>query len=174
MEPPASNLYYEHYARQIGGGAYYQSRYSVQRGRGWLGRFMKNALRYLRPLASHAARAVGQEAIRQGSNVIHDVITEPSQPLQTIVKRRGREGLGNLATRAAKALTGGGRRRGRGAERDPTQPCAKRPRHQTGSGPRPVRTAAGATAARKRRTSKKTPAPRHSVPALRDIFGPPP
>ena len=147
------NLYYAYYSSQLGSGAgqYYVSRYGTQRGRGWVTRLM----RWLTPLAGRAARAVGEEIANQGTNVVKDIIAAPSEPIAHIARKRGREGLANLATRAARALSGRGRRKG---VRGQTKSDRGRKRVVT------------LKSAPKRRTvaSKKT-----SVPSIRDIFSPP-
>lgn len=103
------NLFYNYYASQLGGsgGAYYQTHYRVQRGRG----FFSGLWRVLSPLLGSAARHIGSTAVETGAKIVSDAMTSPQQPLKDIAKRRGREGLTTLANKALSSLKGGGRRR---------------------------------------------------------------
>lgn len=149
------NPYYNYYKSQIGGGGtqYYVSRYGVQRGRGWMGRF----IRWLTPLAGQAARAVGQEVVKQGTSALEDIVTSPSEPIARIAQRRGKQGLANLATRAARALSGGGRKRRGGGRRHISSSSGRKRLAPPKSARRP----------------KKIAASTASIPAIGDIFSPP-
>ncbi len=176
MDP--KNPYYAYYKAQAGGSAepYYQSRFAVQGGRGIFGNLLKGAWGFLRPLFGSAAKHLGAEALSAGSNIVRDSIASPGEPVADIARKRAREGLANLANRAASALTGSGKRTRRKA------PSAKTPRKKQKM-KKKNKTQSGSDAmqyARTRRTSQSTRGRRRGgsssinrAPAIRDIFSPP-
>ena len=143
------NPYFAYYEAQMGSGAlpYYHSRFTVQGGRGWIGNLFRGAWSYLRPLLGTA----GAEAVRTGTNIVRDVMANPSEPIKEIAKRRGREGLSNLAHRAGDSLSGRGVRVRR--KRLAQKQLGRRGRRN-----------AAVTAPQYRR---------NLVPAIRDLFSPP-
>lgn len=150
------NPFYIYYTSQLGGSAlpYYQSRFGVQGGRGFLGNLFRDAWSYLRPILGSAAKQVGAETLNAGSNILREVIASPNEPVKEIAKRHGRAGLANLAASAHRKLSGRGRRK-----------------RQSSSGPRRAR-AVPAKVKRTGRSARRPPAQNPRTSTIRDIFSP--
>lgn len=157
----AKNAYYAYYRNQIGSGApeYYQSRFVVQRGRGYWGNLMRGAWRFLRPLMGSAAKHVGAEALHTGSQIIRDSIASPNEPIGDIARRRGRDSIAKLAKTAAAKLSGGSSSSSRQRKRKPKKAGAT----QLATGRRGGKSSRGS---RRRSDIARTP-------NIRDIFSPP-
>ena len=162
------NLFYHYYTSQLGGsgGSYYQTHYRVQRGRG----FFSGLWRVLSPLLGSAARHIGGTAVETGAKIVSDAMTSPQQPLKEIARRRGKEGLASLASKALSSLTGGGRR-GRAT--------SKRRQIKKNKNKNMTKRAAAAfvrglaqSASGRRRGRVNSSSSSSSPPAIQDIFGP--
>lgn len=160
----SNNAYYKYYSAQLGGGTvpYYHSKFIVQGGHGWFGNIFRSAWGLLRPLAKH----IGSEALNTGGNIMREAMSAaPQADIREIVKRQGREGLANLAQKAASTLRGRGGGCHRKRRRRAQTPAVRRGRRTTAA------VAAAATPRRRRRRRKKTST--SSAPGIRDIFSPP-
>jgi len=160
--------YERYYLLQAGSGigSYYKGA-SYQKGRG-LGAIL-GLVRSAFPIFRAGAKALGQEALRAGLNVVRD-IADSKDPRESLKRRAGEAGLGLLgrAEKKIKTMTGAGRaglKHVRGTKRAQSKPGRRRgkvvrsKRAPTKKKRKPVRKG------RKTRAKRKTP-----VKRLRDIF----
>jgi len=102
--------YTRYYVNQSGGGEIgpvYSASYRMQRGKG-IGSFFRGIFRFVKPLLYSAAKAVGKQALKTGSNVISGVLNkEREEPVGAIFKNRFNEARGKLQEKIKK-MTGSG------------------------------------------------------------------
>jgi hypothetical protein len=103
--------YTRYYANQSGGGgevgSVYRASFRAQRGHG-IGSFFRGLFRFVKPLLFSGAKAVGKEALKTGSNIITDLLSnESEQPVGAIFKNRFHQAKGNLEQKI-KNMTGSG------------------------------------------------------------------
>ena len=104
--------YTRYYANQSGGGggevgSVYRASFRTQRGHG-IGSFFRGLFRFVKPLLFSGAKAVGKEALKTGSNIITDILSnESEQPVGAIFKNRFHQAKGNLEQKI-KNMTGSG------------------------------------------------------------------
>lgn len=137
---------------------YYHSRFVVQGGRGWFTNLLSSGWNWLKPIFSSATRELGSEVLKTGSRIVGDVMKDPLDSLGDILKRRGKEGLSNLAQRSADVLRGQGKRtkttkRLNARKRRPALPDAPRPN--------------------RRRQQQQSAQLSPHIAHIRDIFSPP-
>lgn len=160
--------YTSYYLQQAGSGigSFYKGA-SNQKGRG-IGSFLGGLFRSAIPLFKSGARALGQEALRAGLNVIHD-IGDNANPKEAFKRRAGEAGIHLLdrASKKIKTMSGGGRKRG------PLKRVVRRKKPQSKTSRRRVsiktksRRKTRKPAAKRRKTSAKR---KTSTRRLRDIF----
>lgn len=101
------NQYERYLLNQVGSGIgpYYRSSLQVQRGRG-LGSVFSNLYRVLKPWIVSGSRALGQEVLRSGKEVIQNI--DSDKPINLLLKEQGIKSLRNLTEKAANAMSGRG------------------------------------------------------------------
>jgi hypothetical protein len=183
--------YTRYYHDQVGSGlnVFRGSRY--QRGHGGIGKFFRGLLRFAMPLFKSGAKAVGQEALRAGTNILSDMSS--AKPVKEVFKDRLREAGHALHARAAAGVNrmsgggGGGGGRIKGVKRRcNVQSGGKAKRTRTSSKQKSTRKITKKRKNRKNRKNnknnktKKSKKPRkgkkkkngvRSVRTVRDIFG---
>lgn len=99
---PASSRFVQH------GGEFYVGKV-FQRGRGrhgaGLGNVFRNIWRYLRPLATSAAKAVGQEGAETGARILSNLAQGAN--LKETLETEGKEGVAKILEKASKKLQRG-------------------------------------------------------------------
>lgn len=104
------DLYTDYYLRQIGSG--YGGIYagpSYQRGYG-IGSFLGGLFRTISPILpfiKSASKAVGKEVLSSGVGFLRDIATDD---INSAYKKRGKEIINNLSSRAANRMFGSGYR----------------------------------------------------------------
>lgn len=93
-------------AVQSGHGSGYFKGQMYQRGRG-LGNIFRGIFKFLMPMAKSVAKSVGKQALDTGVNIFQD--TMKGENLKSVVNRRGREAVANLADSAAQRLRQSGK-----------------------------------------------------------------
>lgn len=157
MDPMRAADYHAYFQKQLKGGGgfggepFYNSKVYLQRGRGF-GSFVSNVWsNWLKPLLWRGAKAVGNQALETGGNILKDLaVPENRLRAKEVALNRVEEGLGNLGTKAYKSITGSGRRRkskpvkrkgrqtGRGLRRDKPVSARARPSRGVSRGARVV------------------------------------
>lgn len=105
--------YTRYYLAQSGNGANVFRGSRFQRGHGGIGSFLKGLLRMAMPLFKSGARAVGQEALRAGANILGDLSSD--KPARQVFKERLKEAGHALHARAqagVSRMSGNGRLKG--------------------------------------------------------------
>lgn len=96
--------YDRYFLNQIGGapeiGPVYRRHAFIQRGRG-LGNIFTNLIKFLRPYIYSGTKAVGQEVLRSGSEILGNLGT---QPIQELLKSQRDKSVKNLALKAEHKL----------------------------------------------------------------------
>ena len=110
-----SDPYTRYYLNQVGNGVgtVYRGA-SYQKGHG-IGSFLGGLFRSALPLLKSGARAIGQEAVKTGVNVLSDLTSDYQQPVKRIIRKRVFEAGESLMKRAGnkiRKMTGGGYPRG--------------------------------------------------------------
>jgi hypothetical protein len=103
--------YTRYYANQSEGGwevgSVYLGSFRAQRGHG-IGSFFRGLFRFVKLLLFSGAEAVGKEALKTGSNIITDILSnESEQPVGAIFKNRFHQAKGNLEQKIEN-MTGSG------------------------------------------------------------------
>jgi hypothetical protein len=171
--------YTRYYLEQAGNGMNVFRGARYQRGHGGIGSFLKGLLRMAMPLFKSGARAVGQEALRAGANILGDISSD--RPVRQVFKDRLREAGHALHARAAAGvsrMSGNGRLKGVKRRRK-TQSGGKAKRIRTSVARKRVRKTVKKKKRKivkkkkkkpKKRVVRKTKGNKKSVRTLRDIF----
>lgn len=105
-ERTCSDVYTEYYLRQAGsgfGGVYTSGLY--QKGHG-VGSFLGGLFRCVFPLLKSGSSALGTELLKSGVNIISDI--SKNEPVETTIKKRGKETINNLSKLVGDKMFGSG------------------------------------------------------------------
>lgn len=131
-----NDIYTTYYLNQAGsgfGGVYTGGLY--QKGHG-IGSFLGGLFRCVFPLLKSGTSALGNELLKSGANIISDI--SRNEPVETVIKKRGKETINNLGRLVGDKMFGSGYKASK---------AVKRPHSATSS-------LSGKTV-KKRKTSKK-------------------
>lgn len=101
-----SDVYTAYYLNQAGsgfGGVYTSGLY--QKGHG-IGSFLGGLFRCVFPLLKSGSAAVGTELLKSGANIISDI--GRNEPVEKIIKSRGKEAINNLSKLVGEKMFGSG------------------------------------------------------------------
>lgn len=90
-------------------GAFYQSSYQVQAGRG-IGSILSSIIRWFTPIAKSGVKKLGEQVLKTGGDIIRDLTTSGAPPLE-VIKTRAKEGTKRLQTELSGQGLGLGKRK---------------------------------------------------------------
>ena len=105
-EKSFNDVYTEYYLRQAGsgfGGVYSSGLY--QKGHG-IGSFLGGLFRCVFPLLKSGSSALGSELLKSGVNIISDI--SKNEPVESTIKKRGKETINNLSKLMGDKMFGSG------------------------------------------------------------------
>lgn len=101
-----NDVYTAYYLNQAGsgfGGVYTSGLY--QKGHG-IGSFLGGLFRCVFPLLKSGSSALGTELLKSGANIISDI--SRNEPMETAIKKRGKETINNLSKLVGDKMFGSG------------------------------------------------------------------
>lgn len=101
-----NDVYTAYYLNQAGsgiGGVYSSGLY--QKGNG-IGSFLGGLFRCVFPLLKSGSSALGTELLKSGANIISDI--GKNEPVQSVIKKRGKETINNLSKLVGDKMFGSG------------------------------------------------------------------
>lgn len=101
-----NDVYTTYYLNQAGsgfGGVYTSGLY--QKGHG-IGSFLGGLFRCVFPLLKSGSSALGTELLKSGANIISDI--SRNEPMETVIKKRGKETINNLSKLVGDKMFGSG------------------------------------------------------------------